>query len=846
MNRFLSTTLYAVLGTVLLVSSTWVSFAQTDTQIIDKEKEQQDVVETKEQSLKFEQFSSCKEMDTLLLDYIKKMPQPRYYMYDDMVDVEMSEAAPVQWGMDADSKVSNNTVTSSSTDFSTTNLQKENVDEADIIKTDGTHIYYFNAQEKKVYIVASPLDIKAATLDLKKVNILNTIVLPEDFYNVDMFLQDNTLVIVAWRYSEVFARSSVQPLLDRSSRSTVALYDVSDVSNLKLQKLTDIDGWYRETRIVDWTLYVLTDLYINRRWFWQNDVLDEKRISTVRPWIVDAIIDWTSTKTSTIKTDCNSISYIMPSNETIENIWTNPQFTVMVALDIKKPQQQPKTNVLFGNIGQIHMSTSSLYVWQDIRMPAMKSCPINARCAMPTFDDWSQTLIHKFAIDWLDINYKASTLVPGSTLTQYSMDENEKWEFRVLTKKNRTDWTNFFVLDKNLDVKWKILWIEPWEQFQSSRYIWDKLYLVTFEQTDPLFVVDIADSSNPRLVWALFMPWYSTYLHPLPSQEVGKQFLIGLWYDTKPTQRWWVQNAWLKIDLYEVDFNRDEDITVKCWKLQFQSEEYNKCVQQYDPSNIYVEQIDSRVLWSVGSRSEALTNPRMFVMSKNGNITLPMVLAEEIETWQRCNVYKDTSGTETTEDCYPITKRQTNFVWLKTFTITPSAWISEQSSIDYLPILTPLYKSNSEYEDIEYRQLYNLNMRVWFAWDALYTFTNDFVHFVLPNKTNQEAYIYFDKALAWQEDDTRSLKDIKSDIDEVVTLSCTEDAECKTQSYWYKACGGWTDFLIYWIETNASKLDLLVSEYYKKDKALKEWMVSDCSVTSAPQVACVNSVCTAK
>jgi uncharacterized secreted protein with C-terminal beta-propeller domain len=52
------------------------------------------------------------------------------------------------------------------------------------------------------------------------------------------------------------------------------------------------------------------------------------------------------------------------------------------------------------------------------------------------------------------------------------------------------------------------------------------LYLVTYEQTDPLFVVDIADISAPKIVGELMIPGFSTYLHPMGNNDNGIQYLI--------------------------------------------------------------------------------------------------------------------------------------------------------------------------------------------------------------------------------------------------------------------------------------------------------------------------------
>lgn len=125
------------------------------------------------------------------------------------------------------------------------------------------------------------------------------------------------------------------------------------------------------------------------------------------------------------------------------------------------------------------------------------------------------------------MNYIASNLVQGTPLTQYSMSEDNHGNFRILTKSwNQQVTTHLFVLDDDLDLQGMLMNIEPGEEFKSSRYIGDKLYLVTFERTDPLFVIDLADTSKPKIVGELKIPGFSTYLHPYAPAAHGKQYLI--------------------------------------------------------------------------------------------------------------------------------------------------------------------------------------------------------------------------------------------------------------------------------------------------------------------------------
>jgi hypothetical protein len=62
------------------------------------------------------------------------------------------------------------------------------------------------------------------------------------------------------------------------------------------------------------------------------------------------------------------------------------------------------------------------------------------------------------------------------------------------------------------------------EQIFSTRFIGDRGYVVTFRQTDPLFVIDLADPADPRVVGELHVPGFSNYLFPLDEEHL---FAIG-------------------------------------------------------------------------------------------------------------------------------------------------------------------------------------------------------------------------------------------------------------------------------------------------------------------------------
>lgn len=67
---------------------------------------------------------------------------------------------------------------------------------------------------------------------------------------------------------------------------------------------------------------------------------------------------------------------------------------------------------------------------------------------------------------------------------------------------------------------------KPGEQLYASRFLGDRAFLVTFRQTDPLYIIDFADPAAPYVAGELEIAGYSDYLHP-----ISQDFLLGIGKD---------------------------------------------------------------------------------------------------------------------------------------------------------------------------------------------------------------------------------------------------------------------------------------------------------------------------
>jgi uncharacterized secreted protein with C-terminal beta-propeller domain len=138
----------------------------------------------------------------------------------------------------------------------------------------------------------------------------------------------------------------------------------------------------------------------------------------------------------------------------------------------------------------------------------------------PEDPDETTTSIYRIDLEGVHMYPAASGDVSGWLLNQFSMDEHESY-LRVATT---TGWMNpenaVFVLDDDLNTVGAIEGLAPDESIYSARFVGDRLYLVTFRQVDPLFVIDLSTPDKPVVVGMLEIPGFSTYLHPIDETHI--------------------------------------------------------------------------------------------------------------------------------------------------------------------------------------------------------------------------------------------------------------------------------------------------------------------------------------
>lgn len=647
-----------LLWTLLSFSIFIPSFASIeDTSIIDELNKNK--TPTQEANFKLQTFDTCTDMSQVMSEYIKlywENSDRNYYWGGIIFDWIALEESSI------DDMVSNTSMPPSkdsgrdeslawwaNDNFSETNIQVVWVDESDIIKTDWKNIYYYNDKDNYIYVVS---------LEWKE--IIKKIKVPDVFYSPVLYLGNWKLTIVSGWHNNNYNYDYTRTWIDRYSKTYVIVYDVVNPKSPKLDKLYVVDWSLQESRRIWDYVYVVSNTNFNLPYRYYK-TFDESNFSVnkVMPQKIDVSVSGTKANIKSWNVaDCNSISYSLPDAETIKQFNLSPSYITVSVIDTKNPTAQVTTNVIAGSNNEIYMSLDNMYLTSYMYQNQDFACPTNARCLVPAFSRGTNTLLHKLNIKNNKISYQDSVIIPWSPLTQYSMDEY-KWDFRIITQIN--NWTsrtnesyaNLYILWSDLKLKWSLTKLWEWEQFKSSRYIGEKLFLVTFEQVDPLFVIDVSDSTKPKVLWELKIPWYSTYLHPYDENH-----LIGLWYDTTENNWGGIVNTWVKVDLYQINYNKT------CSDTNLSQEEKSKC-DSGDYKWIIVKQLYSKTLGWYGSSSEAQYNPRMFMWHQaEKKLLLPVTLYE--------------TGVD---DLYT---RTDFFQWLVTMTIDKNSWIKEDYQITHI------------------------------------------------------------------------------------------------------------------------------------------------------------------
>ncbi|MDD5469282.1 MAG: beta-propeller domain-containing protein [Candidatus Peribacteraceae bacterium] len=419
--------------------------------------------------------------------------------------------------------------TAGDADYSRTNVQVQGVDEADIVKTDGTYLYVVRNNEVKI--------VRAVPADAMQV--VGTITFDSpSFSPSEIYVDGDTLVALGSTYGGGYRWGVMEKMMpeiwppsSQRSRTQVKIYDISNRSAPRETRTISLDGSQVSSRRIGDKLYL---------------VLNQGLYDFVRPMPAGAVQEQDILPTySDSATGTEDAPVARCGDVAILPHVPSPQYLIVAVIPTDDANAKIQIETVIGNGDNIYASLKNLYVANTRYRYVWRAGGSQSN---------EQTNLYRFALTDDGIELKAEGSVPGRILNQFSMDEHAG-TFRIATTKG-TLWdssspatNNLYVLNLDLQRLGAIEGIAPGEQIYSTRFMGNRAYMVTFRNTDPLFVIDTSDARNPVILGKLKIPGYSDYLHPYDDNHIlgfGKDAVANA-YDENFA---WYQG--MKVALFDV------------------------------------------------------------------------------------------------------------------------------------------------------------------------------------------------------------------------------------------------------------------------------------------------------
>ncbi|MGN0571096.1 MAG: beta-propeller domain-containing protein [Candidatus Fimenecus sp.] len=380
------------------------------------------------------------------------------------------------------------TATGTAASHGETNTQVENIDEADILKNDGDFLYLVRQTETPCVEI---LDIRnRETVTLAAAVPLVGAENGERLSAREIYVHGDTLVVLAESYNDaenggIEYASACYAYSFEATRTISAIYDISDRSAPALLNTYAVDGSLLSSRMDGDTLLLLTNYNVPI----YKDEIDMK----------NACIPCYYKDGEKMRFPVNDVK--LP-----ENVDDTAYLTVSL-IDTQNPTETPAVKAVLGGGSNIYCDGDTLLV---ARTQYNETITENQMVVA----DSSRICTRLYAFDLTNgACYKGSAKIQGTVLNQFSMDAYNGY-YRIATTSTGDNGNCITVLNHDLEIVGTLSGIAKGEQIYAARFLGDTAYLVTFYQTDPLFVVDLSNPESPEIKGELKIPGFSNYLHP--------------------------------------------------------------------------------------------------------------------------------------------------------------------------------------------------------------------------------------------------------------------------------------------------------------------------------------------
>ena len=506
-----------------------------------------------------ETYSDCLELENALKTSIEEEArisilqavEDQYFWgggfwMEDGVEMAMDDAGS------ATSTSSPPTARKEGVDYSGTNNQEQGVDEADFVKTNGLNIYFVDNGVLHIMDVPEVGEIDhASTTEIQG-------------SPVAMMLNNDSLVVVSSVSSWNIADND--PLQDAmgwngdwygwrtNSLTKFTVYNVSNSSSPEVDRELYIEGYYMTAREVAGTVRAVTHSWMNipdlRTWltypvdYWRGD-LSEEELRNIREIVAQEAITHNSELMEKLTLEDllpqvrerigdDIVTHHMSGSDCSD--FAAPQgsmnsgYTSIFTIDLVSEELDFEADHIVGNWPLVYASQDTLIITEN---------------AWDTWWFWGNddmmesTNIHIFDISEAgETVYSGSGRVDGTILNQFSISEYEGIVRVATTTGQWGRWwmanpdpmeNHVITLSLALDTSTgktsllemgRVDGIAYNETIWSARFVEDRAYIVTFENMDPLWTIDLSNPTSPTIMGELKVPGVSTYIHPLSDDAI--------------------------------------------------------------------------------------------------------------------------------------------------------------------------------------------------------------------------------------------------------------------------------------------------------------------------------------
>ena len=548
----------------------------------------------------------------------------------------------------------------SSDRYSQTNVQVAGVDEADIIKTDGKFIYYSPGLNYPVNV----------TLNEES---------KYSYYNYDTV--QKTFVIEALPPEAAYILSNIPDVggslyltkdtLIITNSQTLTAYDITNPSAPQKMWEQNFDGNYVDSRMIGDQLYFVTReyrvqypvVYLGNTISYQ-DCYYPYGPGIIQPgtnvtYFVSSVDIKTGSfdKTIALIGSYNTIlyasenhlyltNYYYPNTQQIELHFIQEHGDDYFPADVMNDVRKFMSYELSDSVKSIAVQEriqeyfSTLIFNDGSNNARTRFYNDYNKYAEPIINEGERTTITKIDLETFSVK---SGFVYGRIHDQFSLDEYNGYMRAIATAGNnwrnplRPQETSVYVFNDDMDVVGRLSGIAPREDVKSSRYVGDRLYLVTFEQIDPFFVIDLSNPEKPKILGELKIPGYSTYLHP-----INETLVIGVGYaDNGRSSKialFDVKNVNKPIELDTYTFSNRSFFLDDYHAFLWDAEKSLMVIPGYEHAYVFEVKNNKLSLIKDDYHKESLVKRSIYINDYLYIFSTSEVHVYDQDTWQRLNV----------------------------------------------------------------------------------------------------------------------------------------------------------------------------------------------------------------